>query len=104
MKVPPTELLIQVSNDPSAENYQNVAPVRWAVEQPLLAAGYKFADFDRILDFGCGVGRLLQALHQVRRERQELFGCDVNAACAHWCRDNLDFKSTNRQRAFRHTL
>jgi len=93
MKIPPPGLLIQVSNDPSAENYENVGPVRWAVEQSLIAAGYRFSDFDRILDFGCGVGRLLQALQQVRREGQQLFGCDVNAACAAWCRENLDFAS-----------
>ena len=91
MKVPPPELLLQVSNDPSAENYQAVASVRWAVEQPLIAAGYRFADFERILDFGCGVGRLLQALQQVRRDGQQLYGCDVNAACANWCKANLDF-------------
>jgi SAM-dependent methyltransferase len=91
MKVPPPELLLQVSNDPSAENYGNVAPVRWAVEQPLIAAGYRLADFERILDFGCGVGRFLQAMHQVRRDGQQLYGCDVNAACANWCKANLDF-------------
>ena len=91
MKIPPRELLIQVSNDPSADNYRNVASVVWAVEQPLIAAGYRFADFDRILDFGCGAGRLLQALNLSRREGQELWGCDVNEACATWCRDNLDF-------------
>ena len=91
MKVPPRELLIQVSNDPSPDNYRNVASVVWAVEQPLIAAGYRFADFDRILDFGCGAGRLLQALNLSRREGQELWGCDVNEACATWCKDNLDF-------------
>jgi SAM-dependent methyltransferase len=91
MKIPPPELLMQVSNDPSTEKYQNVGMVRWFVEESLIAAGYRFADFNRILDFGCGVGRLLQALQEVRREGQQLFGCDVNAACAGWCKENLDF-------------
>jgi len=91
MKVPPPELLIQVSNDPSPDNYRDVDFVRWAIEQPLIAGGYRFADFDRILDFGCGAGRLLQALNLSRRQGQELYGCDVNEACANWCKDNLDF-------------
>jgi SAM-dependent methyltransferase len=91
MKIPPPELLIQVSNDPDPDHYRAVAPVQWAVEQPLHAAGFRLADFDRILDFGCGAGRLLQTLNLARRPGQELFGCDVNEACATWCRDNLDF-------------
>ena len=96
MKIPPSELLIQVSNNPSAEAYQDVAPVIWAIEQPLHTAGYRLADFDRILDFGCGVGRLLQALNLSRRDGQTLSGCDVNEACATWCRENLDFASIAR--------
>ncbi|MEO8673985.1 MAG: class I SAM-dependent methyltransferase [Casimicrobiaceae bacterium] len=63
----------------------------WSVEEPLKVAGYRLADFDRILDFGCGVGRMLQAINLTRREGQELWGCDVNEACARWCRENLDF-------------
>ncbi len=82
---------MQVANDPSPDNYRNVEQVRVSIEKLLGAAGYQFADFDRILDFGCGVGRLLQALNLSRREGQELCGCDVNEACATWCRENLDF-------------
>lgn len=96
MKVPPPELLLQVSNDPDPENYRKVRAVRWAVEQPLGAAGYRVADFDRILDFGCGAGRLLHALNLERRAGQSLWGCDVNAACAEWCRDNIDFATIDQ--------
>ncbi len=91
MKIPPPQLLMQVANDPSPDNYRNVEHVRLTVDDALGAAGHRLKDFDRILDFGCGVGRLLQALHLARRPGQELFGCDVNEACATWCRENLDF-------------
>lgn len=91
MKIPPPELLLQVSNDASGESYRKVRHVRNSIEQQLIAAGHRFADFERILDFGCGVGRLLQALNEIRRPGQSLFGCDVNMECANWCRENLDF-------------
>jgi hypothetical protein len=67
MKIPPTELLVQVSNDPSPDNYRSFAAGLWAVEEPLKVARYRLADFDRILDFGCGVGRLLQEINLRRR-------------------------------------
>lgn len=96
MKVPPPELLIQVSNDPDPEHYRKVKALRWAIEQPLAAAGYRLADFDRVLDFGCGAGRLLHALDIDRRDGQSLWGCDVDAACAEWCRDNIPFATIAR--------
>jgi SAM-dependent methyltransferase len=53
------------------------------------------ARFDSILDFGCGLGRVLRHLPAVTGAR--LFGCDYNRKLIAWCRANLPFAefSTN---------
>jgi SAM-dependent methyltransferase len=50
---------------------------------------------DSILDFGCGVGRVLRHLPGVTGAR--LCGCDYNPKLIRWCRKNLPFAafSTN---------
>ena len=49
-------------------------------------------DFDfegkRILDFGCGAGRVLRHFMQ-RPEPLELWGCDVHAPSIEWIQENL---------------
>jgi SAM-dependent methyltransferase len=45
--------------------------------------------FEAILDFGCGVGRVLRHLRVLTGAR--LFGCDYNGNLIAWCRINLSF-------------
>ena len=42
----------------------------------------------RVLDFGCGCGRLLRFLHQIADE-WDISGADVNDESVTWCRENL---------------
>src|SRR4051794_32197637 len=42
----------------------------------------------RVLDFGCGVGRVLRQLIPVA-ERAELHGCDIDEACVEWLSEHL---------------
>jgi SAM-dependent methyltransferase len=51
--------------------------------------GVDIAGFDAILDFGCGVGRVLRHLPMLTGAR--LFGCDYNRKLIAWCRRNLSF-------------
>jgi SAM-dependent methyltransferase len=46
-----------------------------------------FADFDCVLDFGCGSGRILQ--HLCRAHPCRFFGCDVDPAAVRWAGRNL---------------
>lgn len=90
--LPPPRLLEQVSNDPSAAAFAaSFEPLRQNVLRYLREAGFAFGNFQRILDFGCGVGRFLFAAREALAPDQRLFGCDVNADCAEWCRNNIDF-------------
>jgi SAM-dependent methyltransferase len=47
------------------------------------------SSFGRILDFGCGCGRLIR--HLPAHTGAELSGSDYNPALIEWCRDNLPF-------------
>ena len=53
--------------------------------------GFNFNQFEKILDFGCGVGRYLMAFEPELLPSQKLFGCDVFAECAEWCQENIKF-------------
>jgi len=55
----------------------------------LLKNGTDIARFDSILDFGCGVGRVLRNLPPLTGAR--LFGCDYNKKLIAWCRKHLPF-------------
>jgi SAM-dependent methyltransferase len=48
----------------------------------------KLGGFGRVLDFGCGCGRVLRHLVGVPAE---LHGCDPNPHAVHWCRSHLPF-------------
>ena len=45
--------------------------------------------FNRILDFGCGCGRVIRHLPYLTRAT--IFGSDVNGRAVRWCQENLGF-------------
>jgi ubiquinone/menaquinone biosynthesis C-methylase UbiE/ketosteroid isomerase-like protein len=51
-------------------------------------SGFAFADGDRILDLGCGAGRMIRHLEPLA-ERCEIWGTDISAPHIFWCRENL---------------
>jgi SAM-dependent methyltransferase len=59
------------------------------MEQILASNGRPLSDFDSILDFGCGSGRLLRHVRQ--RTDAELSGSDYNPEMIAWCDSNLPF-------------
>jgi SAM-dependent methyltransferase len=46
----------------------------------------------RILDFGCGSGRVIRWFRDLAG-RSELFGDDIHGDAIKWCRENIDFAS-----------
>lgn len=88
---PPPELLMQIANDPRVESFVNSFPqVRSSVTCYLEKAGYRIENFERMLDFGCGLGRFLFAMRESARPGR-LSGCDIDARCAEWCATAIDF-------------
>jgi len=65
------------------------------IENLLVQNSLKLSDFNTILDFGCGCGRVIRHLNIVKR----LCGCDSNPEAIEWAKDNLNFAefSVNRQ-------
>jgi SAM-dependent methyltransferase len=90
VRIPPPDLIYLVSgrND-----------VGWFISSGKLGArslrdilGKNWVDIvtlESILDFGCGVGRVLRHLPALTGAR--LFGCDYNGKLIAWCRGNLPF-------------
>jgi SAM-dependent methyltransferase len=57
------------------------------VRESLAGAGTAIERFERVLDFGCGCGRV--ARHWIGIEGLEIHGCDVDSDQIEWCRQNL---------------
>ena len=51
----------------------------------------------RILDFGCGCGRVLSGWeHILSHGKQELFGVDINASLVSFCVENIPFAQVDK--------
>lgn len=51
--------------------------------------GSSVEDFDAILDWGCGCGRILR--HWSGLPKTRVYGCDIDRRMVEWCADHLDF-------------
>jgi SAM-dependent methyltransferase len=56
--------------------------------------GTSIAEFDAILDWGCGCGRVLRYWSGLSRTR--ICGCDINPRMVDWCAANLGFAEVIR--------
>ncbi|MCA1618003.1 MAG: methyltransferase domain-containing protein [Acidobacteria bacterium] len=52
------------------------------------ASGFSFKRGDRILDLGCGAGRMIRHLRDLA-ETCEVWGTDISAEHIYWCKKNL---------------
>jgi SAM-dependent methyltransferase len=88
--LPPPELIGYVGNkDPATqvEDFERFGRRYRELILDMLPPDWTF-DGKRVLDFGCGSGRVLR--HFLREaEVAELHGCDIDAACIAWLRGNL---------------
>lgn len=93
--LPPPHLLQRIANNPSQADFaDSFDRLRKIIISHLKRAGFDFASFDDILDFGCGVGRFMFAFENHLRPGQRIWGAEVHAECAQWCRDNIPFADT----------
>jgi len=96
--VPPLELIQRVTPEFSASEGEaaerNFHDAAWrslaALEQALAGVGRRMEEFERILDFGCGPGRVLRLLEPLAG-RTELHGVDIDADAIAWCRQAIPF-------------
>lgn len=60
-----------------------------SMQEILERNGLALDEFEAILDFGCGVGRVMRHLQHIHRPA--LFGTDYNPELIAWCKKNLKF-------------
>lgn len=86
--VPPAKLIYLVAGHGSADAF--LAGGRSAcdaITAILARNGLRMDQFDNVLDFGCGVGRIIR--HWNQSQRPVLHGTDYNPDLIEWCRENL---------------
>lgn len=90
LPVPPPDLIWEVVNHADIESFLAGGRERaTAIERAFAAAGYDLGQARRVLDFGCGCGRVLR--HFADRVATEWYGSDVNERLVSWCHDHLPF-------------
>jgi SAM-dependent methyltransferase len=89
---PGSELTQRVSGDTQPESFFQYG--RLSVEghrNALASIGRRFEDYERILDFGCGCGRMLTWLQPLAERGTKLYGTDTDADAIAWVQENLPF-------------
>lgn len=87
--LPPPELAAYIATDTTdaLAGYERQGAVIHDAILGLLGPDWSWAD-KRVLDFGCGSGRVVRRFLDVA-DVAELHGCDIDAACIEWVQANL---------------
>ncbi|HEX4480002.1 MAG TPA: class I SAM-dependent methyltransferase [Rudaea sp.] len=90
LPVPPAQLLYQVAGSADAAWFLACGEaVFGAIDELLGRQGVPLSRLKRVLDFGCGCGRVLRWWQPV--SGPSIGGCDYNPAMVSWCASNLPF-------------
>lgn len=91
--VPPTPLQVRVAGAAAGEFCRTGLMVAQRLEAIVAEGGFDWPAGARVLDFGCGPGRLIGAL-QPRHPQAVFQGCDIDAEAIAWCQGAMaDFAS-----------
>ena len=67
------------------------------IEAALTSIGRRMSDYPRILDFGCGCGRVLLWLRELA-ETSELYGVDIDERMVEWDREHIPWATVTLSR------
>lgn len=99
LPLPPAFLRVLVAGSPDAHWFLEIGK-RGAnsIENVLAKNDVDVKKFKRILDFGCGCGRVIRHFKYLADRGLEIIGCDYNRKLIDWNNQNLRFASfTNNQ-------
>lgn len=92
--LPPTNLIFLVTGNESPEWFLNSGrSASDAIRQTLAKQDLKIDQFSSVLDFGCGVGRIMR--HWSSIEGPAWHGTDYNPQLIEWCKQHLKFSQFN---------
>jgi SAM-dependent methyltransferase len=90
LPIPPSDLLFLVAGTTDVSWFLSGGKAGFqAIEQVLDRHGVPAANLNRVLDFGCGCGRVLRHWHPY--QNVEVHGTDYNPDLITWCQRNLGF-------------
>jgi SAM-dependent methyltransferase len=90
LPLPPASLVYLVAGHFNVEWYYKSGVSHAALLREVLAAnGFDVREFDSLLDFGCGCGRVIRHWHD--HSAPQLHGTDYNPRLIAWCRRYLPF-------------
>jgi len=91
LPLPPARLRAQVGpRHADAEFFLRSGRQQAEIVRTLVSEdGRAIDDFDALLDWGCGCGRILRNWKDLTRPR--IAGCDINAEMVAWCDEQLPF-------------
>ena len=88
LPIPPPRLIYLVGGMYDADEFcAGGASANQRIRETLSKNGVDFRTFEAILDFGCGVGRIIR--HWELNAGTRLFGTDYNPELIRWCQSNL---------------
>jgi SAM-dependent methyltransferase len=96
MPIPPSELITLVAGTDDIDWFWNSGALgASSMLEILYSNGLSMEKFGTVLDFGCGIGRVIRHFRSVYGPRY--YGTDYNPKLITWCRHNLRFArfSTN---------
>jgi SAM-dependent methyltransferase len=92
LPVPPDSLIFSATATRDVEWFlASGAAFADALRSALVEAGRPLESFSRVLDFGCGTGRVVRQWSKLKGTA--VFGCDYNARSVAWDKENLPFAS-----------
>lgn len=90
LAIPPGKLIFLVAGHRDVREFlRSGRATNEAIRRLLNKHGLKIEQFDSVLDFGCGVGRIMRHWHKTHGPNWH--GTDYNPALINWCKNNLKF-------------
>ena len=89
--VPPPKLRYRVHGSTDAEGYSIVGKQSWeSVARLLELHGLQIDDFESILDFGCGPGRVIVNIPESSEGKtRKSYGADIDPEAIAWCKKHI---------------
>ena len=92
--LPPGNLIFFVTGNENPQWFLNSGrSASQAIREILAKHDLKIEQFSSVLDFGCGVGRIMR--HWTTTRGPSWHGTDYNPQLIEWCRENLKFAQFN---------